>query len=624
MTGRANKPGEGRSSQPHNPTSTHRLNPANRGRRSPSPIEAASQRPRKRVRFVDIESLSSEELESSSHSHRPRHKRPRSQSRSHHHSPANMASRPGQFRVSSASDRIPSRTQPLKSILRTGGPATQRPAVSQPSENNLFTGAPANPYPFEHILSSESLPSHANLDSGTREPVNIINTRSRVSPITDVPQEPIQRSLRWTSEDSEEDHVSQEIPQHPIQPSGVICANCNKSGHTVRDCVTNWSPAGDIPGCYRCNDISHTIDSCLVQPRYNDATRYQIEVVNRAGRPPLRSIRGWNQLAVAMNHQGPGPIGKQFMTKLLSTHFDRWNYELSGIQQFDLLVNDSASSGLEQIKILPNQGYLSGPENITVTARCGKFCSLVIVIRLPSGPRVVDNTIPQRPDPTQSGTGITLEDGTPIEEATKLAANILVYRMTAMQFLTGYYKCMIDMVCALTGKSDLITTIWQSRNPGDREPHNFSYHPIDIVCANCRRHGHALQGCVTVWDPSGDIPGCYLCNVLTHTIDNCPKGSQLNNATRYQLEVVSRIGRPPLRSTQGWNRLAVVMNHQGPGPISRKRMATLDRNHFHRWNYDLSPINQRSLLVEDPTTHNSSYIRDLPDQGYFETRPHES
>lgn len=170
---------------------------------------------------------------------------------------------------------------------------------------------------------------------------------------------PREHNARPQQPPAEPEELPAEV-QHPppqLQPRVLVCANCGIEGHTLRDCVTHWTLAGDIPGCYRCNDISHTIDSCPVQPPYDDAMKYQIEVIDRSGRPPLRSTRGWNQLAVAMNYRGPGPISKEYMKGLYLTHFNTWDYGLSLMQQWDLLIKDPATVSLEQIKNLPNQGY---------------------------------------------------------------------------------------------------------------------------------------------------------------------------------------------------------------------------------------------------------------------------
>ncbi|KAI0851683.1 hypothetical protein F5Y00DRAFT_274592 [Daldinia vernicosa] len=182
-----------------------------------------------------------------------------------------------------------------------------------------------------------------------REPVALPRAPRRVPREPDPrPQEP--------PVDSKEPPAEAQYP--PLQPRVLVCANCGAEGHNLRDCVTHWTPSGDIPGCYRCNSMDHTIDTCQIQPPIDDAARYIIEVVNRAGRPPLRSTRGWNELAVAMNHRVAGPISRMRMISLSPAHFNQWDYSIPAQQQEDKLVLDPATGNLEQIRALPDQGYV--------------------------------------------------------------------------------------------------------------------------------------------------------------------------------------------------------------------------------------------------------------------------
>ncbi|KAI2770203.1 hypothetical protein F4815DRAFT_450610 [Daldinia loculata] len=202
-----------------------------------------------------------------------------------------------------------------------------------------------------------------------------------------VQRAPREHNARPQQPPAEPEELPAEV-QHPppqLQPRVLVCANCGIEGHALRDCVTHWTPAGDIPGCYRCNDISHTIDSCPVQPPYDDAMKYQIEVIDRSGRPPLRSARGWNQVAVAMNYRGPGPISKEYMKGLYLTHFNTWDYGLSSMQQWDLLIKDPATVSLEQIKNLPNQGYDDLPRDKRGALRQLTLDARLILERLERG-----------------------------------------------------------------------------------------------------------------------------------------------------------------------------------------------------------------------------------------------
>ncbi|OTA97679.1 hypothetical protein M434DRAFT_26409 [Hypoxylon sp. CO27-5] len=145
---------------------------------------------------------------------------------------------------------------------------------------------------------------------------------------------------------------------HPI-PALSDCANYGQRGHCLGDYLTTWSLSGDVNGCYLCNSIDHTIDDCPEHPNVQDSTRYEYEVVRRSGRPPLRSRRGWNELAVRMEQDAPGPINRQRMIMVQRQQFVGWDYRRPSTEQEHLLLIDPATENLEAIRVLEDQGYRS-------------------------------------------------------------------------------------------------------------------------------------------------------------------------------------------------------------------------------------------------------------------------
>ncbi|KAI0155454.1 hypothetical protein GGR52DRAFT_587181 [Hypoxylon sp. FL1284] len=145
----------------------------------------------------------------------------------------------------------------------------------------------------------------------------------------------------------------------------VCCGNCQRPGHVIAQCVTNWSDSGDIPGCYRCNRLDHIIDDCKAMPPYTDFSRYYFEITLRVGRPPLRSRRGWNELVnrYGLRHgtdghgNAYGPCSRQVILVVHSNHFDDWDYEAMPNEQRHLLVLDPATATADAIRLLPDQGY---------------------------------------------------------------------------------------------------------------------------------------------------------------------------------------------------------------------------------------------------------------------------
>ncbi|KAI1773869.1 hypothetical protein F4818DRAFT_452834 [Hypoxylon cercidicola] len=158
-------------------------------------------------------------------------------------------------------------------------------------------------------------------------------------------------------EPSRSQQLAQAASARASQPSQPRCANCHRTGHLLHQCVTNWDVSGDIPGCYRCNLLNHTIDECAVQPPIDDENRYYFEVTLRAGLPPLRSTRGWNQLAIEYGMTTMGPISRQRMIRVPYNHFDTWNYEIDAESQSHLLIQDEATADEERVKVLADQGY---------------------------------------------------------------------------------------------------------------------------------------------------------------------------------------------------------------------------------------------------------------------------
>ncbi|KAI4863150.1 hypothetical protein F4820DRAFT_471852 [Hypoxylon rubiginosum] len=154
----------------------------------------------------------------------------------------------------------------------------------------------------------------------------------------------------------------------PQRPRRVRCGNCGGVGHQIARCVWPSDPAGDIPGCYRCNRRGHTIDNCALQPPMDDQGRYTFEITNRMGLPPLRSTRGWNELAIQYGMLSQGPISRQMMLRLDPNHFESWDYEKKAEEQSILLVQDEATANLDRVRQLPDQGYRSILDNRTANS----------------------------------------------------------------------------------------------------------------------------------------------------------------------------------------------------------------------------------------------------------------
>lgn len=85
-------------------------------------------------------------------------------------------------------------------------------------------------------------------------------------------------------------------------------------------------------------------------------------------------------------------------------------------------------------------------------------------------------------------------------------------------------------------------------------------------CPNCQNLGHDLSQCVVCLPGDGGmIPGCTLCNTMSHTVDSCLNFGTLPSEDRYGILVGSRAMMPPLRLSVGtWHEEAYKMFQENP------------------------------------------------------------
>ncbi|KFA77399.1 hypothetical protein S40288_03095 [Stachybotrys chartarum IBT 40288] len=85
-------------------------------------------------------------------------------------------------------------------------------------------------------------------------------------------------------------------------------------------------------------------------------------------------------------------------------------------------------------------------------------------------------------------------------------------------------------------------------------------------CPNCQKLGHALHQCVAALPGDGGmIPGCTICNTMSHTVDSCLKFGTLSSEGKHRVIVASRAMMPPLRLSVGtWHEKAYRMFHENP------------------------------------------------------------
>lgn len=94
-------------------------------------------------------------------------------------------------------------------------------------------------------------------------------------------------------------------------PDDVICANCNKPGHSLAICVGPVELEGDITGCPVCNTKEHNFDDCRV-PYPPGKTMFDILVGDRGNRPQLRTNANIMALSASKGKRASYPWTKKF------------------------------------------------------------------------------------------------------------------------------------------------------------------------------------------------------------------------------------------------------------------------------------------------------------------------
>ncbi|KAK8007924.1 hypothetical protein PG989_001914 [Apiospora arundinis] len=147
---------------------------------------------------------------------------------------------------------------------------------------NSYTRINQNTIAVNHLLGPNGLRELADIMETwgmamiIQEPKTIEKPKKGLNNISVRNNHPPQRPPRT---------IDNEIPNRQIS----ICANCRQLDQTLAQCVSPISRSGDIPGCYRCNTLNHAVDDCKMEP-LSDRERWQSEVRDHAGMPPLRSL----------------------------------------------------------------------------------------------------------------------------------------------------------------------------------------------------------------------------------------------------------------------------------------------------------------------------------------------
>ncbi|KAK3338583.1 hypothetical protein B0H65DRAFT_479475 [Neurospora tetraspora] len=117
--------------------------------------------------------------------------------------------------------------------------------------------------------------------------------------------------------------------------------------------------------------------------------------------------------------------------------------------------------------------------------------------------------------------------------------------------------------------------------------------PQPRPCAHCQIYGredansHEIRDC-GYGSKLGDVPGCPLCNRMTHYYDGCRKRKRSPADRRHEdwkFLVEYRSGLPPVRTKMAWPDLVTNMQPTHGFPITKDMALQVRDNHRHGTQY---------------------------------------
>ncbi|KAI0170669.1 hypothetical protein BJ166DRAFT_200891 [Pestalotiopsis sp. NC0098] len=85
----------------------------------------------------------------------------------------------------------------------------------------------------------------------------------------------------------------------------TVCGNCQRRGHTIRDCVGPVDERGEIDGCPKCNEArAHMYDDCPARDAGED---FDLIYRYRQRKPPIRSFLAWQSFLSGQDRPATWP-----------------------------------------------------------------------------------------------------------------------------------------------------------------------------------------------------------------------------------------------------------------------------------------------------------------------------
>ncbi|KAI1409437.1 hypothetical protein F5Y13DRAFT_193189 [Hypoxylon sp. FL1857] len=137
---------------------------------------------------------------------------------------------------------------------------------------------------------------------------------------------------------------------HSLAPSRSVCANCGKSDHSLDRCPGPVDGHGFLPGCVIHNTMDHGYDQCPRGSLLTTRQHFFHLVENRAGLPPVRTIRSWPNLATGPNARRLDDVYP--LSRVTSLGLSRHaidNYDFSESAPLNQLENDGQTNSFEAV-----------------------------------------------------------------------------------------------------------------------------------------------------------------------------------------------------------------------------------------------------------------------------------
>ncbi|KAK7962603.1 uncharacterized protein PG986_003428 [Apiospora aurea] len=146
------------------------------------------------------------------------------------------------------------------------------PAQVRMSEQSLYNLVTAGENDFLEIVV-KNVPGPPGRKSSTSSEISTISSQERS-------QTPPKRLI----------HAAPR-PKMARRPEPETCGNCQREGHTIRDCVGPVDEGGRIDGCPKCNMArTHMYDDCPLRDSVED---FDYIYRFRQRKPPIKSWMSW-------------------------------------------------------------------------------------------------------------------------------------------------------------------------------------------------------------------------------------------------------------------------------------------------------------------------------------------